>query len=111
MRFTGREDLLDDGDEVDVGRIIGPNREDSPWFEPIGEASQSLSRVEGGVAGMKVMARSVVDVDEDCVASVGCEAKNESGRSWCWCHSITAPKASMTCSERTRGSSATARAV
>ena len=53
-----------DGEEVVVGRIVGPQREHPARLEVFGHPPQPRRRVEGGVAAVQQVARRVVDVDE-----------------------------------------------
>ena len=131
------EHLGHDREEVVVGRGVGPQREHATRVEAVRQALQARRLVEGGVARVEDVPRRVIDVDEDGVEALRCRgperrarrrpcrrsrrgrcasadrrrAPPTAGAGRASCQSITSVSASTTCSDRTRSSSSTARAV
>ena len=65
MRRCGGEHLTQQGRELGLRRVVRPQREDACGVEALREPLQSVAGVEGGVARVQDVVRSVVDVEED----------------------------------------------
>ena len=63
----GGKDDVEGGDEIGVGRVVGPEGEDAARVKAGSKGAETVDGVEGGVARVEEVAWGVVDVEQNGV--------------------------------------------